>query len=98
MNYLVWRSYTGGGSSSSDGGPQAPPKPGAVPGGGLSGSSDAAQTLTLNMQSNPLLEAIGCAKTARNHNSSRFGKYITLQFKGASQQIVGAQIHTFLLE
>ena len=99
MNYLVWRSYTGGGSSSSDGGPQAPPKPGAVPGGGLSGSSDAAQTLTTRiMQSNPLLEAIGCAKTQRNHNSSRFGKYITLQFKGASQQIVGAQIHTFLLE
>ena len=99
MNYLVWRSDTGGGSSSSGGGPQAPPRLSAVPGGGPSGSSDAAQTLTNRiMQSNPLLEAIGCAKTQRNHNSSRFGKYITLQFKGASQQIVGAQIHTFLLE
>jgi len=49
------------------------------------------------MQSNPLLESLGNAKTQRNNNSSRFGKYITLQFASTSA-IVGAQIHTFLLE
>ena len=49
------------------------------------------------MHSNPMLEAWGNAKTQRNHNSSRFGKYITLQF-AADDCIVGAQLHTFLLE
>jgi len=61
--------------------------------GGQAGSA----LTTRIMQSNPLLEAFGCAKTQRNHNSSRFGKYISLQFS-PSCAIVGATIHTFLLE
>ena len=102
MNYLVWRSDSGvGGGSSSGGDGKAATGLGAVPGampGAAAASGGNAGALTNRiMQSNPLLEAIGCAKTQRNHNSSRFGKYITLQFAG-SQQIVGAQIHTFLLE
>ncbi|KAF0984113.1 hypothetical protein FDP41_008028 [Naegleria fowleri] len=49
------------------------------------------------LQSNPLLEAFGNAKTLRNNNSSRFGKFTNLyfNFKG---QLQGAEIFTLLLE
>ena len=49
------------------------------------------------LASNPIMEAIGNAKTIRNDNSSRFGKYIEINFDNA-HSIIGAHMRTYLLE
>lgn len=54
------------------------------------------------LSTNPIMEAFGNAKTTRNDNSSRFGKYIEIKFhrneKTSQVKITGAKIRTYLLE
>ncbi|XP_040566099.1 unconventional myosin-Ie isoform X2 [Lepeophtheirus salmonis] len=60
------------------------------------GGESASHIKSVILQSNPLLEAFGNAKTIRNNNSSRFGKYVEILFEHSRP--VGGQISNFLLE
>ena len=63
----------------------------------LSGAGGANSIEAQVLQSNPILESFGNARTVRNDNSSRFGKFIEIQFTRMGR-LVGAQIDTYLLE
>ncbi|XDV53287.1 hypothetical protein PO909_021839 [Leuciscus waleckii] len=63
----------------------------------VSGSSDESSVEKKVLASSPIMEAIGNAKTTRNDNSSRFGKYIEIGFD-RKYNIIGANMRTYLLE
>ncbi|KAF7128685.1 hypothetical protein CNMCM5793_003536 [Aspergillus hiratsukae] len=65
----------------------------------VSGGTDSSiqHTKEMVLATNPLLESFGNAKTLRNNNSSRFGKYLELEFN-ANGEPVGANITNYLLE
>ncbi|KAG1706887.1 hypothetical protein DVH05_027737 [Phytophthora capsici] len=61
-------------------------------------ASEQENTITTRIiEVNPLLESFGNAKTTRNDNSSRFGKFTQLQFD-KNHSLCGAQCETYLLE
>jgi myosin-5 len=61
------------------------------------GRGDEGSIMDKVLQSNPILEAFGNAKTLRNDNSSRFGKFIELSFSRRGV-LIGGSISTYLLE
>ncbi|XP_068459809.1 unconventional myosin-Va-like [Clinocottus analis] len=63
----------------------------------VSCSSSEASVEERVLASNPIMEALGNAKTTRNDNSSRFGKYIEIGFD-KKHCIIGANMRTYLLE
>jgi myosin I len=65
----------------------------------VSGGTDSSiqQIKEMVLATNPLLESFGNAKTLRNNNSSRFGKYLEIQFNDRGEP-VGANINNYLLE
>ena len=67
-------------------------------GGAAEGDDASEQIPNKILSSSPLLEAFGNAKTLRNDNSSRFGKWMVVHFGDDRAAIVGCSIENYLLE
>ncbi|EDK46266.1 myosin-5 [Lodderomyces elongisporus NRRL YB-4239] len=63
-----------------------------------SGNAEISKIKDMVLATNPLLESFGCAKTLRNNNSSRHGKYLEIKFSEGSYQPIAAHITNYLLE
>lgn len=61
-------------------------------------SSGISKIKDMVLATNPLLESFGCAKTLRNNNSSRHGKYLEIFFNPQTYQPIAAHITNYLLE
>ncbi|CAK9441219.1 uncharacterized protein LODBEIA_P50880 [Lodderomyces beijingensis] len=62
------------------------------------GNAEISKIKDMVLATNPLLESFGCAKTLRNNNSSRHGKYLEIKFSEGSYQPIAAHITNYLLE
>ena len=97
MQYLARITHYKVTATEADGAAPTPSTAAAALAAGATPHLQVGELETKVLSTNPFLESFGNAKTLMNDNSSRFGKYVKIQF-GSSGRIVGAEITNYLLE